>query len=153
KRVYQRFPRVLFVAVGDDKSYYNDDRSFTGGKTYREHVLSQDEYDSSKFRFTGRIPEDQLAALLGMSDLHLYLTEPFVTSWSLLDGMSSGCLVLASDQACVREYVKDGENGILSDFFDVEGMAEWAVEVLSDPPTYRCLGEAARRTIVEGGYA
>src|SRR4051812_8731440 len=118
KLVYQRWPDVRFVVVGEDKSFYRDDKTVTGGKTFREFVLSQGEYDLSKFHFTGRVAPAHLAQILGMSDLHVYLTEPFVTSWSLLDAMSCGCVVLASDQTCVREYVRDGENGLLTDFFD-----------------------------------
>jgi len=155
KRVYERFPNVLFVVVGENKSYYCDDSPITGsnGVTFRDHVLMQDDYDLSKFWFPGSIKARYLAEILGMSDLHVYLTEPFVTSWSLLDAMSSGCVMLTCDPPCVREYIQDGENGLLGSFLDAEGLAERALAVLADLPGHRHLGEAARRTIVEGGYA
>ena len=70
KLVYRRYPNVLFVVVGEDRSYYHDDRLVTGDqyKSFREFVLAQDQYDLSKFHFTGRIPPEQLAEVLGMSD-------------------------------------------------------------------------------------
>lgn len=86
-------------------------------------MLSQEDYDLSRFRFTGFLPERELADVLALSDLHIYLTAPFVTSWSMLDAMGCGCVVLASDQACTREYIEHGRNGLLCDFFDAEGIA------------------------------
>jgi glycosyltransferase involved in cell wall biosynthesis/UDP:flavonoid glycosyltransferase YjiC (YdhE family) len=152
KLVYQAFPNVLFVVVGGDRVHYGNDLSLIREKSFREHVLNSDTYDLSRFRFTGRVSTTDLAAILGQSDLHVYLTEPFVTSWSLLNAMSCGCVVLASDQGCVREYITQGENGLLCDFFDVEGLADKALAILQDPGGYRSLGEAARRTI-EQRYA
>ena len=70
----------------------------------------------------------------------------------MLDALSCSCLVLASDQACTREYIIDGRNGLLCDFFDAESMARRMVEVLRDPAAHRPLGEAARRT-VEDNYS
>ena len=113
-------------------------------------MLAEGEYDLSKFRFTGRLTQEDLARLLSISDLHVYLTHPFVTSWSMLDAMSCSCVVLASDQKCTREYITHNRNGLLCDFFDVQGMAEQAVKVLRDPAGYKVLGTAARHTIEEG---
>jgi UDP:flavonoid glycosyltransferase YjiC (YdhE family) len=79
----------------------------------------------------------------------LYLTAPFITSWSMLDAMSCSCVVLASDQACTREYITHGKSRLLCDFFDAEGIAKQAVKVLRDPPAYRPLGDGARTTIEE----
>jgi glycosyltransferase involved in cell wall biosynthesis len=149
KLIYQRFPDVLFVVVGADKVYYGNDAVLTGGKSFREHVLAGDDYDLSKFRFTGFVPEADLVRILGLSDLHIYLTAPFITSWSMLDAMSCGCVVLASEQACTREYITHARNGLLCDFFDAEGIAEQAVRVLKDPAEYRVLGDAARIKIEE----
>jgi glycosyltransferase involved in cell wall biosynthesis len=67
----------------------------------------------------------------------------------MLDAMSCGCVVLASNQACTREYITHGRKGLLCDFFDAEGIAKLAVDVLKDPDAYRVLGDAARITIEE----
>ena len=152
KLVYETFPDVLFVCVGSDRVYYGNDTERLNGKPLRHHLLESGEYDLSRFHFPGFVPEQTLAEILNLSDLHIYLTTPFITSWSMLDAMSCGGVVLASDQACTREYIRHGDNGLLCDFFDVEGMAAQAVEVLKDPGAYRTLGNAARRTI-ERGYS
>ena len=70
--------------------------------------------------------------ILSSSDLHIYLTEPFIASWSMVDAMACGAVLLASDQKCVREYVTHGENGLLTDFFDYEKLAQMAVEVFKN---------------------
>jgi len=85
--------------------------------------------------------------VLSLSDLHLYFTVPFVLSWSLMDALACGCTVLASDTEPVREMVEDGRNGRLCHFFDVEGFATRAVEVLRDPGAFQHLGRAAAARI------
>ena len=65
-----------------------------------------------------------------MSDLHVYLTEPFITSWSLLDAMSCGCTILASDQNCVREYIKDGENVLEAEIANEGGPAGFVLKLI-----------------------
>jgi glycosyltransferase involved in cell wall biosynthesis len=126
-----------------------DDRKVTAGASLRHRILDSGGFDPSRFRFVGWLPEDKLVDLLSISDLHVYLTVPFITSWSMLDAMSCGCVVLASDQACTREYITHGRNGLLCDFFDAEGIAKQAIEVLKDPAAYRVLGHAARITVEE----
>lgn len=149
KRIYQQFPDVLFVVVGRDRAFYGGDKKLTGDLSLREALLNTGEYDPSRFHFTGFLPEPALADVFSISDLHIYLTVPFVTSWSLLNAMSCGCVVLASDQACTREYITHGRNGLLCDFFDVEGMAAQVVKALKDPAAHRPLGDAAKATIEE----
>ena len=149
RRVCERLPNVLFVVVGTDKPYYLSDGMLTGGKTLRRRILESGGFDLSRFRFTGWLSEDKLIDVLSLSDLHVYLTAPFITSWSMLDAMSCSCVVLASDQGCTHEYITDGRNGLLCDFFDADAMAARIVEVLKDPEAYRVLGDAARITIEE----
>lgn len=147
RRVYQQYPDVLFVVAGRDEVFYGSQKQRGGHRSFRERVLAEGDYDLSKFRFVGKLPQAGLARVLALSDLHVYLTVPFFTSWSPLEAMASGCVVLGSDTPCVREYLQDDHNGLLCDFFDEDGMARRAVEVLRDPAAHRPLGEAARRTI------
>ena len=119
----------------------------TGGRSFRDFVLSQDRYDLERIRFLGSVTPTTLAAILSLSDLHVYLTVPFVLSWSLLDAMACRCVVLASDTDPVREVIRDGGNGLLRGFFDVEGMAAAAEQVLRDPPAFDHLAAAAEQTI------
>lgn len=147
RRIYEQYPNVLFVVVGADSVHYGPDLSYTDKASFREEVLSSGRYDLSKFLFTGWVSENDLAEILSVSDLHIYLTEPFIASWSLVNAMSCGAVVLASDQRCVREYIRPGENGLLRDFFDVEGLASEAVRVLRDPAEFRPLSVAAQETV------
>src|SRR5438309_2468774 len=101
--------------------------------------------DLSKFLFVGRLKPPTLARLLAATDLHIYLTVPFTLSWSMMDAMSCGAVVLGSATAPVQEMIRDGENGLLADFFDHEQIAQRAVQVLCDPAAYRPLGRAAER--------
>jgi glycosyltransferase involved in cell wall biosynthesis len=152
RRIYEAFPDVVFVVAGTDRACYLSDGKLTGGVPLRRRLFETSDYDRSRFHFTGWLPEPKLVELLSVSDLHVYLTAPFITSWSMLDAMSCSCVVLASDQACTREYIEHGRNGLLCDFFDAEGMASTAVGVLRDPRAYRGMGEAARE-MVEKHYS
>jgi glycosyltransferase involved in cell wall biosynthesis len=108
--------------------------------------------DPRHFRFLGRIPPAQLAALWSLSDLHVYLTVPFVLSWSLLDAMACACPIVGSDTPPVREVIHDGIEGRLAPFHDVEALACAGLELLADPERARALGDAARRK-VEASYS
>src|SRR6185436_3016922 len=111
--------------------------------------LSQDDYDLSRFCFTGQIPTKQLIEILSISDLHIYLSVPFVLSWSVFNALACECTVLASDTAPVRELITPGENGLLVDFHDVEGLASNALKVLRDPAMYRSMGTRGAELIRE----
>jgi glycosyltransferase involved in cell wall biosynthesis len=143
KRIYEQFPDVVFAVVGSDRICYGGDEKHIEHKTFRQHVMAQDSYDRDKFIFTGLLGVSKLVDLWSISDLHLYFTVPFVLSWSMVDALACGCTVLASDTEPVREMIDDGKNGLLCGFFDVEGFAAKAVEVLRDPGALRHLGEAA----------
>ncbi len=106
-------------------------------------------YDLSRFIFLGRILPEQLADILRISNLHIYLTAPFVLSWSLLNAMASGCVVLGSDTPPVRELIRPGENGLVEPLFDVDRLTETALKVIDDPAEFAPLASAAVRTIEE----
>ncbi|MBV9125095.1 MAG: glycosyltransferase, partial [Planctomycetes bacterium] len=92
---------------------------------------------------------EQLAPLLCLSDLHLYLTAPFVLSWSLFDALACGCVVLAGDVEPVWEVIEPGRTGLVEPLFDTERLAETALRVLADPAAYRPLGQAGRQLMEE----
>ena len=145
--IASRFSDVVFFVVGSDKVEYGGDLAHTGGKSFKDWVLSRDEYDLSKFVFTGRLEPQQLARLLAATDLHIYLTVPFVLSWSMVDAMSCGAVVLGSATPPVMEMIRDGENGLLAAFFEPEDFADKAIRILSDPAAHRPLGRAAEQLI------
>ena len=94
------------------------------------------------------IPE-VLAEVLCLSDLHLYLTVPFVLSWSLINAMACGCTVLGSDVPPVREVIEPGVTGLVEPLFDADQLADTALKILADPAAYKPLGKAARALIQE----
>lgn len=148
KLIYQRFHNVIFIVVGDERTARGGDEEHLGGHaTFKSWVLSQDQYDLSKFRFTGWLPSDDLATLLASTDLHVYLTVPFVLSQSMVDAMSCGAVVLGSATTPVQEFITDGQNGMLFDFFDPRELADTAVKVLSNPAEFRPLGRAAEEQV------
>jgi glycosyltransferase involved in cell wall biosynthesis len=142
KRLCARRRDVVFFVVGEDRICYGGDVEFTGSNSFKQWVLARDEYDLSRFVFTGLLPPAQLAQLLSLSNLHIYLTVPFVLSWSLMNALACGATVLCSNTAPVQEIVQHGQNGLLADFFDIEGLADQAGKVLDAPQEFRMLGEA-----------
>lgn len=140
---------VVFLVAGQDRVCYGGDAAVTGQKSFKDWVIGQGNYDLSRFHFVGLVPPTELANLARTTDLHIYLTVPFVLSWSMLNFMACGAVVLASGTEPVREFIRDGENGLLCDFFDVEGLARRANEVLDAPASFRPLGEQAAAEIAE----
>jgi glycosyltransferase involved in cell wall biosynthesis len=147
RRIAQIRPDVLFVVVGSEEIYYGWDKLHTGESSFKNWVISKGGFDLSRFVFTGQIDPKSLADILKITDLHLYLTAPFVLSWSLLNAMASGAVVLSSDVEPVREVIEPGVNGLLEPLFDVDRLTEKALEVLADPASFAPLGVEARRTI------
>jgi glycosyltransferase involved in cell wall biosynthesis len=143
-------PRARIVIVGGDEVSYS--QALPGGETYRGRLLKEidGKADLSRVRFAGRVPFDQYIALLRQSSAHVYLTYPFVLSWSLLEAMSLGCLVVGSRTPPVEEVIRHGENGLLADFFSPEAIAETVADAVARGAELRPLRAAARRTAVEG---
>jgi glycosyltransferase involved in cell wall biosynthesis len=148
-RIARERPDVLFLIAGRDKTYYGWDKLTTGQDNFKEWVLAQGEYDPSRFVFLGQVPPEQLADMFCLSDLHVYLTVPFVLSWSLINALSSGCVVLGADVPPVREVIEPGRNGLVAPLFDTDQMAETALRVLDDPAAFAPLGRAARALVEE----
>jgi glycosyltransferase involved in cell wall biosynthesis len=149
QRIAQARSDVMFIVAGGEEIHYGWDKLHTGAPSFKQWVLGQDRFDLTRFVFAGRVLPEQLAGFLRLSDLHVYLTAPFVLSWSLLNAMASGCVVLASDVPPVREVIEPGQNGLLEPLFDVDRLTETALRVLDDPAAFAPLGQAARRTIEE----
>ena len=145
--VQKRRPRAHVVVVGEDRVAYG--RRLPEGDTFRKKALRELDLDSNRLHFTGRLPRNQYREVLLASSAHVYLTVPFVLSWSMIEAMSAGCLLVASDTDPVREVVRDGETGLLVDFFDTGALAERICDTLDRPGDFAPLRDAARRTAVE----
>lgn len=136
--------RVLIVG-GDEISYGSAPKD---ARNWREKMLAEVAIDPNRVFFLGRIPYDQFLSMLRISSAHIYLTYPFVLSWSMLESMSLGCCVIGSRSKPVEEVIRHGENGLLVDFFDPEDIARRTVEVLSNPAAFDGVRQNARRTVV-----
>jgi len=142
-------PQARIVIVGGDDVSYG--ARLAHGETWRQRYTAEvgARVDWSRVHFVGQITYPVFINLLQVSAVHVYLTYPFVLSWSMLESMSAGCLLIASDTAPVKEVVVDGHNGLLVDFFDPEGLAKKIAGALAAPEQYRAMRQAARQTIVE----
>ncbi len=144
-------PDAHVLMIGSDSSKGYGPKP-TDGRTWRDVMLEElaGRMDLARVHFTGPLPYEKVLLALSVSTAHVYLTYPFVLSWSLLDAMACECLIVASDTAPVRDVVRDGENGLLTDFFDHEALAARLTDICRDPVRYEPLRRAARDTIVTG---
>jgi glycosyltransferase involved in cell wall biosynthesis len=149
RRIYREIPDVVFLIAGQERTNYGHELHHIGNQTFKQYVLSQDDYDLSRFHFLGLVPTNELPVMYSLSDLHIYLTAPYVLSWSMVQAMSSGCTILGSATAPVQEAIDHGVHGLLVDFYDVEGLVGQALRVLRAPEEYRPLGKAARERVLE----
>ena len=142
-------PRARVVIVGGDDVSYGSKP--VGIDSYKNMFLNEvrDQLDLSRVHFVSRVPYKVLLSLLRVSAAHVYLTVPFVLSWSMLEAMSLGALVIGSDTAPVREVIEHGQNGLLVDFFKPQQIAETVCNVLANPQAYAHLRSAARQTVID----
>ncbi len=145
--ILEKRPNCHIVIVGEDKVFYGG--NLPNGKTYKQAALEKFTGDQSRLRFTGHIPYETHRKILRVSSAHVYLTYPFVLSWSMLEAMSAECLVLASDTPPVKEVIRDGENGMLFNFFSPQEIAEKVCYVLAQKDEMAEIRKRARETVLE----
>jgi len=131
----------VLICGGDGVSY---GRPPPGGQTWRDVMLRENPVDPGRVHFVGKLPRPAYLDLLGVSALHLYLTVPFVLSWSCVEALAAGCLLLGSDVAPVREVIEDGINGFLVDARDPAAVARRAAELLEHRLSLGAVGRTAR---------
>lgn len=147
KLITERRPRVRIIVVGGDGVSYG--RKLPPGQTYRELMLKEVPLDLGRVHFVGKLPYDKYLRVLQVSGAHIYLTVPFVLSWSMLESMAAGCLLIGSDTPPVAEVIRDGENGLLVDFFSPRQIADAVDRALDGPETMVPIREQARKMILE----
>ena len=145
EKLLKRRPKLHIVIGGEDRVCYGPKLVNT---TYKELMLKKCDLDMDRVHFTGCLPYMEYKKLLQISSVHVYLTYPFILSWSLLEAMSSGCCVVASDTAPVREVIKNNDNGILVDFYDIDKFVYTIDSLLNDSISSQKLKQKARNTIL-----
>jgi glycosyltransferase involved in cell wall biosynthesis len=142
----QKKPQCHVVIVGKDRVAYG--KTLPDGKTYKDEMLKQFPLDLSRVHFTDLLPYDEYLQVLQASSVHIYLTRPFVLSWSMLEALSTGCLIVASNTAPVTEVIEDDVNGLLVDFFSPEQVCDRVIEALEQPEKMAKIRTKARETIL-----
>lgn len=145
--VLHRRPDAHVVIVGGDGVSYG--RPPQEGGAWREKLLAETRLASERVHFLGQLPRAEYLRVLQISAAHVYLTYPFVLSWSALEAMAAECAVIGSDTAPVRAIIKGGVNGHLVDFFDPTALAAKITEVLADRQAQMTLRQAARKTVLD----
>ena len=145
-------PQVQVLIVGGDSVSYG--AKAPEGKTWKQIYIDEvraqiPDSDWQRVHFLGRLSYPQFLTMLQISRVHVYLTYPFVLSWSLIEAMSSACAILASDTGPVHEAIEDGVTGRLLPFFDVAGWAQGIDRLMNDSAERQRLGEAARARAIE----
>lgn len=140
-------PNLHVVMLGNDRAAYGSKRD--DGKTYKEWALETFDLDLSRLHMPGLQPLETFRDLMRITKAHVYLTVPFVLSWSLMEAMGAGALIIGSDTDPLKEVVTDGENGLLVPFFEPSAIVEAVIRACDDPAGHMPLRQKARETILE----
>ena len=146
-KLQQQKPNLQVVILGNDRIAYGSSRG--DGKSFKEAMLEKYDFDMDRLHFMGLQPLEVFRGLMQISRAHIYLTVPFVLSWSMLEAMSAGALIVGSDTEPVRELVTDGDNGVLVPFFDTDAITDKVCHILENQAEYETLRENARQTILD----
>ena len=145
--ICQRQPDCHVLILGGDEVSYG--RKLENGQTYRAKMLQEVNVDANRVHFLGKIEHAEYIKMLQISSAHVYLTVPFVLSWSMLEAMAAGCLVIGSKTAPVLE-VLNAKNGVLVDFFSASAIAKAVDGALKSNKKYVDVRKNARETILNG---
>jgi len=140
-------PTLQVVVIGGESNGYG--KAAPKGSSHKAMAMEGLDLDHSRLHFLGKVPYPTYLEVLKASSLHIYLTVPFVLSWSLMEAMASGCCIIGSDTEPVREVIQNGQNGMLCNFFDFKKLADTALMLLKDPALCQKLRANARDTIVK----
>lgn len=143
----RRRPHCHAVIVGSERVFYGAPPA--PGQTWKDKMLAELPLDPQRLHFTGHLNREDYRTVLNASTAHVYLTRPFVLSWSMLEAMSCGCALIASATPPVQEVVLDGVNGLLADFYSPQNLADRIEEALDDGALRQAIAHRARETILD----
>ncbi len=146
--ILQQRPNAQVLIVGRDEVSYGSMPK--NGKNWREVMLAEvgGQLPLERVHFLGGLPYADYLRLLQVSSCHVYLTYPFVLSWSCLEAMAAECVLVASSTPPVKEVIEHGKNGLLFDFFDTAALTRQVVAVLGNRPAFKHLGQQARQDVI-----
>jgi glycosyltransferase involved in cell wall biosynthesis len=144
--ILQRRPSAQVIVVGGDEVSYSP--AAPQGKTWKETMLETVSLDLSRVHFLGRVPYQFFKTILQISSVHIYLTVPFILSWSCVEALAAGCIVVGSRTPPVQEFIEDGRNGFLVDFFDSDALARQVDHVLTHRESLGTIRARARETVL-----
>ncbi len=148
-QIQKKNPKAHIVIMGDEKgtSYGAACEKGEWKDKFLKEIKGQ--YDPSRVHFTGAIPYNQYLKILQISSAHVYLTYPFVLSWSLMEAMAVGCPIIGSDTAPIREIIQHGYNGVLFDFFSPNDLCDSVTDILKHKELGLYYGKNARQDILD----
>ena len=146
-RLLRERPSAHVLIIGGEEATYGRQSEQC---SFKEKYLSEmaSEIDLRRVHFLGRIPHASLIRIFQISTAHIYLTYPFILSWSMLEAMAAGCVVIGSRTAPVEEVVTHGLNGLLVDFFSPDQITDAVVRACEAPDRLNTLRHNARQTVV-----
>ncbi|WP_299281670.1 glycosyltransferase family 4 protein [uncultured Tateyamaria sp.] len=148
-RIQKARPGARILVIGGNDASYGGKSKHPGGLRGEMEAEVGHLIDWDRLHFLGQVPYESYQKIIQISTCHIYLTMPFVLSWSLLESMAMGAVIVASDVAPVREAMTHNETGLLVDFFDPEALAAQVAEVLASPKSFAHIGHAARQHVVK----
>lgn len=146
--VLRKRPKAHVVIVGNQEEVFYGARR-KDGRTHKDAVLDLVDIDLERVHFTGHLPKPLYLQVLQASTVHVYMTVPFVLSWSMLEAMSCGCTVVASNTKPVTEVINDGVNGLLAEFQDPTAIADAIVTALKSGDLRKGISQRARQTVLD----
>ena len=141
-------PGVQVLIVGDPNgASYSRPSTHPQGYWGELLALLGHRLDLSRIHVLGRLPYGQLIAILQLSAAHVYFSYPYALSWSLLEAMACGAVVVGSANGPVDEVIQHGRNGLLVPFAAHDHLAQTLLQVLADPAGHAPLAVAGRATV------
>ena len=145
--IQRRRPKAHIICVGADGVSYGS--SAPVGTTFRRMMLEETKPDMSRLHFIGYLKHIDMLNVLKISSAHIYLTVPFVLSWSMMEAMATECVMIGSNTPPVMEVLEHERNGIVVDFYNHMEIADWVDKIFAHPKRMKHLGKAARQTILD----
>lgn len=145
-RLQARRPKLHAIIGGQDRIAYGPARA--DGRGWKQAMLDELDLDETRIHWTGLLPRKDYLAVLQATDVHVYLSVPFVLSWSMIEAMSVGCPLVVSDTEPVREAATHGDTALMVDHSDIDALAEAIARLLDDRALAGALGRSARAAAI-----